>query len=217
VLFLALESPIDVAGDKYLFSFHMLQHLLLAMIVPPLLLLGLPDEWRAFYRIRVSPLAASVVFNLVLAIWHVPFLYEATLRNEPVHVLEHLTFLAVGVLFWWPLLVPEGRDGSMSVMGKIAYLGFAGVPPTILGLAFILSPTVIYPFYAAAPLPRVGGLSPLDDQQIGGLLMWVLGGLMLWIVMTVIWFRYSVWDQRGDAESAVPPEAYSPSSVSPKG
>src|SRR6266849_536758 len=98
-LFLALESPIDVGGDKYLFSLHMLQHLLLAMIVPPLLLLGLPEEWRAFTRIRVSPLAASLVFNLVLAVWHLPFLYEATLCNEPVHVLEHLTFLAAVVIY----------------------------------------------------------------------------------------------------------------------
>jgi putative membrane protein len=187
VLFLALESPIDVGGDKYLFSLHMLQHLLLAMIVPPLLLLGLPEEWRAFTRIRVSPLLASVVFNLVLATWHLPFLYEATLRNEPVHVLEHLTFLAVGVLFWWPLLVPDGRPGSMSVMGKIAYLGFAGVPPTILGLAFILSPVVIYPFYAAAP--RVMPLSPLEDQLIAGLVMFGLGNLIYFGAIWVIFFR----------------------------
>jgi putative membrane protein len=203
-LFIALESPIDVGGDKYLFSFHMLQHLLLAMIVPPLLLLGLPEEWRAgasphasgaggarrafeTFRIRVSPLAASVVFNLVLAIWHLPFLYEATLRNEPVHVLEHLTFLAAGVLFWWPLLVPDGRAGSMSVMGKIAYLGFAGVPPTILGLAFILSPVVIYPFYAAAP--RVMPLSPLEDQLVAGLIMFGLGNLIYFAAIWVIFFR----------------------------
>src|SRR5207245_2378575 len=86
-------------------------------------------------RFHVSPLAANVIFNLVLAVWHLPFLYEATLRNQPVHVLEHLSFIAVGVLFWWPILVPAGRPKSMSVIGKIAYLGFAGVPPTILGLA----------------------------------------------------------------------------------
>src|SRR3981081_2355572 len=66
-LFLALESPIDVGGDKFLFSFHMLQHLLLAMVVPPLLLLGLPEEWRAFSRLRVSPLAGSVVFTRAIA------------------------------------------------------------------------------------------------------------------------------------------------------
>jgi putative membrane protein len=185
-LFLALESPIDVGGDHYLFSLHMLQHLLLAMVVPPLLLLGLPERWRAFDRVKVSPLVANIVFNLVLAVWHLPFLYEATLRNEPVHVLEHLSFLAVGVLFWWPILVPAGRPGAMSVIGKIAYLGFAGVPPTILGLAFILSPTVFYPFYAAAP--RVTPLSPLDDQLVAGLVMFGLGNIIYFVAIWVIFF-----------------------------
>src|SRR2546421_6010465 len=185
-LFLALESPIDVGGDKYLFSFHMLQHLLLAMVVPPLLLLGLPEEWRAFDRIRISPLAASVAFNLVLATRHLPFLYEATLRNEPIHVLEHLTFLAAGLLFWWPIIVPSAARKAMSVIGKIAYLGFAGVPPTILGLAFILSPTVLYPFYAAAP--RVTPLSPFDDQLLAGLVMFGLGNIIYFIAIWIIFF-----------------------------
>ena len=194
-LFLALESPIDVGGDHYLFSLHMLQHLLLAMIVPPLLLLGLPEEWRAFNRIHVSPLAASVIFNLVLAVWHLPFLYEATLRNEPVHILEHLTFLAAGVLFWWPILVPSEQPHGMSVMGKIAYLGFAGVPPTILGLAFIVSPSVIYPFYAMAP--RVTPLSPLDDQLVAGLVMFGLGNLIYFAAIWVIFFRLD--DKRATA------------------
>jgi len=187
VLVLALESPIDVGGDNYLFSFHMLQHLLLAMIVPPLLLLGLPEAWRAFRRIRVPALAASIIFNVVLAVWHLPFLYEATLRDQPVHVLEHLSFLAAGVLFWWPILVPAGRAGAMSVIGKIAYLGFAGVPPTILGLAFILSPTVVYPFYGAAP--RVTPLSPLDDQLVAGLVMFGLGNLIYFAAIWIIFFR----------------------------
>ena len=186
VLFLALESPIDVGGDHYLFSLHMLQHLMLAMIAPPLLLLGLPDQWKAFDRIRVSPLAAIVVFNLVLAVWHLPFLYEATLRNEAVHVLEHLTFLAAGVLFWWPIVVPSDRAHAMSVVGKIAYLGFAGVPPTILGLAFIMSPMVIYPFYAAAP--RVAPLSPLDDQLAAGLVMFGLGNIIYFVAIWIIFF-----------------------------
>jgi putative membrane protein len=186
-LFLALSSPLDTGGDRYLFSLHMLQHLLLAMVVPPLLLLGLPESWRAFDRIRVSPLLANIGFNAVLAVWHLPFLYEATLRNEPLHVLEHLSFLAAGTLFWWPILVPAGRRGAMTVMGKIAYLGFAGVPPTILGLAFILAPTVIYPFYAAAP--RVTPLSPLDDQLVAGLVMFGLGNLIYFAAIWVIFFR----------------------------
>jgi len=186
-LFLALASPIDVAGDHYLFSMHMLQHLLLAMIVPPLLLLGLPDVFHAFDRVRVSPLLANIGFNVVLAVWHLPFLYEATLRNQPLHVLEHLSFLAAGVLFWWPIMVPAGRRFAMSAIGKIAYLGFAGVPPTILGLAFILSPVVIYPFYAAAP--RVTPLSPLGDQLLAGLIMFGLGNLIYFAAIWVIFFK----------------------------
>ena len=186
LLFLALESPIDVGGDHYLFSLHMLQHLLLAMVVPPLLLLGMPDAWRVADRVHVSPLAASILFNLVLAVWHLPFLYEATLRNEPIHVLEHLTFLAAGLLFWWPIVVSSAARKAMSVIGKIAYLGFAGVPPTILGLAFILSPSVLYPFYAAAP--RVTPLSPLDDQLLAGLVMFGLGNIIYFVAIWIIFF-----------------------------
>jgi putative membrane protein len=187
VMFLALSSPIDTGGDRYLFSLHMLQHLLLAMVVPPLLLLGLPESWRGFDRIRVSPLLANVGFNAVLAVWHLPVIYEATLRNEPLHVVEHVSFLTAGVLFWWPIMIPAARRHAMSVIGKIAYLGFAGVPPTILGLAFILSPVVMYPFYAAAP--RVTPLSPLDDQLIAGLTMFGLGNLIYFAAIWIIFFR----------------------------
>jgi putative membrane protein len=185
-LILALESPIDVGGDNYLFSLHMVQHLILAMIVPPLLLLGLPEEWLLLQRLRISPIAANIIFNLVLAVWHLPFLYEATLRNGPVHVAEHLTFLLAGLLFWWPILAPSARRRGLSVMGKIAYLGFAGVPPTILGIAFILSRNVLYPFYAAAP--RVTPLSPLDDQVAAGLVMFGLGNLIYFVAIAIIFF-----------------------------
>jgi len=186
-LFLAFESPIDVGGDHYLFSLHMLQHLLLAMVVPPLILLGLPERWLTLSRLSVSPLIASVIFNFVLAVWHLPFLYEATLRNEPIHVLEHLSFLAVGLLFWWPVLLPSNARGGISAMGKIAYLGFAGVPPTILGLLFILSPTVIYPFYAAAP--RVTPMSPLVDQLVAGLVMFALGNVIYFLAIWIVFFK----------------------------
>lgn len=199
LLFLALESPIDVGGDYYLFSLHMVQHLMLAMIVPPLLLLGLPEEWRALERVRISPLLANIGFNLVLAVWHLPFLYEATLRHEPVHVVEHLSFLVAGMLFWWPIIVPSTARTAMTVVGKIAYLAFAGVPPTILGLAFIMSPSVLYPFYGAAP--RVTPLSPLDDQQLAGLVMFGLGNIIYFIAISIIFF--SLDDKEATAGEAV--------------
>ena len=186
VLLLALESPIDVGGDRYLFSLHMLQHLLLSMAVPPLLLLGLPARWLAWNRFRVHPIVASLVFNGVLVTWHLPFLYQATLTNEGIHVLEHLSFLATGVLFWWPIIAPAKAPFGLSPIGKIAYLGFAGIPPTILGIAFILSPSVLYPFYAAAP--RISGLGPLEDQQLAGLVMFGLGNLIYFAATAVLFF-----------------------------
>ncbi len=204
-LFLALESPIDVGGDYYLFSLHMLQHIILAMIVPPLLLLGLPERWLAIRRLQVSPLAANIGFNLVLAVWHLPFLYEATLHNELLHVGEHLTFLAAGTVFWWPIVAAPRTGRGMSTIGKIAYLGFAGVPPTILGLAFILSPNVIYPFYAAAP--RVTGLSPIDDQLIAGLVMFGLGNIIYFVAISIIFFGLD--DKRATAGEVDPPDSLS--------
>jgi cytochrome c oxidase assembly factor CtaG len=116
-------------------------------------------------------------------------------------VFEHISFLVAGVLFWWPIMVPAGRQFAMSTIGKIAYLGFAGVPPTILGLAFILSPVVIYPFYAAAP--RVTPLSPLDDQLVAGLIMFGLGNLIYFAAIWVIFFRLDDKEATAGERSAV--------------
>jgi len=227
VLFLALNGPLHNLSDTYLFSAHMGQHLLLTLVFPPLLLYGTPahvlrpllrPRWlMAIARVVTRPLAAAIVFTTPIVIWHVPTLYEAALRHHNLHILQHLVFLATAVIMWWPVLSPVPELPRIPHLVQMLYLFLLGIPMSVTGALITLSDSVLYPFYAAAPPPRVGGLSPLDDQQIGGLLMWVLGGLMLWIVMTVIWFRYSVWDQRGDAETAVPDEAYSPSSVSPKG
>ena len=225
VLFLALNGPLHNLSDTYLFSAHMAQHLLLTLVFPPLLLYGTP-AWvvRLFLRPRwampiarvvTRPLAAAIIFTAPIVIWHVPALYEAALRHHGLHIVQHLVFLTTAVIMWWPVLSPLPELPRAQHLVQLLYLFLLGIPMSVTGALITLSDSVLYPFYATAP--RVGGLSPLDDQQIGGLLMWVLGGLMLWIVMTVVWFRYSVWDQRGDAETKVPEEAYSPSSVSPRG
>jgi putative membrane protein len=216
VLFLALNGPLHNLSDTYLFSAHMAQHLLLTLVFPPLLLYGCPGQvvrpllrprWvMAVGRVVTRPLAAASLFTAPIVIWHVPALYEAALRNHNLHILQHLVFLTTAVIMWWPVLSPVPELPRIPHLLQMLYLFLLGIPMSVTGALITLSHSVLYPFYAAAP--RVGGLSPLDDQQIGGLLMWVLGGLMLWIVMTVIWFRYSVWDQRSDAETRVPDEAY---------
>ena len=216
VLFLALNGPVHNLSDTYLFSAHMAQHLLLTLVFPPLLLYGCPaavvrpllhPRWvMAVGRVVTRPLLAASLFTAPIVIWHVPALYEAALRNHNLHIIQHLVFLTTAVLMWWPVLSPVPELPRVPHLLQMLYLFLLGIPMSVTGALITLSDSVLYPFYAAAP--RVGGLSPLDDQQIGGLLMWVLGGLMLWIVMTVIWFRWSVWESRRDAEGGVPPEAY---------
>jgi len=216
VLFLALNGPLHNLSDSYLFSAHMAQHLLLTLVFPPLLLYGTPawvvrpllrPRWiMAVARVATRPLMAAIIFSAPIVIWHVPVLYEAALRHHNLHIVQHLVFLSTAVIMWWPVLSPSPELPRAQHLVQLLYLFLLGIPMSVTGALITLSDSVLYPFYATAP--RVGGLSPLDDQQIGGLLMWVLGGLMLWIVMTVIWFRWSFWDARGDAERAVPLDAY---------
>src|SRR5260370_16115025 len=158
----------------------------------------------AVARVVTRPLAGAIIFTGPIVIWHVPALYEAALRHHNLHIVQHLVFLTTAVIMWWPVLSPVPELPRAQHLAQMLYLFLLGIPMSVTGALITLSGSVLYPFYAAAPVPRVGGLSPLDDQQIGGLLMWVLGGLLLWIGMTAIWFRYAVWDQRSYAEKEVP-------------
>jgi putative membrane protein len=107
---------------------------------------------------------------------------------------------------WWPILSPVPELPRIPYPGQMLYLFLLGLPMSLTGALITLSDGVLYPFYAAAP--RVWGLDALADQQIGGLLMWVPGALALWGAMTVVWFRWSAWEARGEAERAVPLAAY---------
>ncbi len=195
-LFVALQSPIDVGGDRYLFSLHMLQHVVLAMVAPPLLLLGaaslLPSRTGRVLGPLVNPWVAGILFNAVLLAWHWPSLYDATLRFGPLHVFEHLTFFLTGLCFWWPVVAPA-RDPAMGrglgSLAKIGYLVFTNIPPTVLGLLLTLAPAASYSFYAQAP--RLWGLSPVEDQQLAGLIMFGGGGAIYVIAMAVLFLAFS--------------------------
>lgn len=225
VLFLALNGPLHNLSDEYLFSAHMAQHLVLTLVFPPLLLYGTPAAvvrtllrrgWvGALGRFLTRPLIAAALFTAPIVLWHNPPFYDAALRDHNLHVLQHLVFLTTAVLMWWPVLSPVPELPRLSYPGQMVYLFLLGIPMSVTGALITLADRALYPFYAAAP--RVWGLTPLADQQIGGLLMWVLGSFVLWGAMTVIWFRWSVWSDRGAEDQAVPLEAYSPSEVSPRG
>lgn len=149
VLFVALVSPLHELGDDYLFSAHMVQHLLLTLVVPPLLLLGTPG-WllRPFLlspkvyraaRLVTLPVIAFILFNTVFVIWHVPALYDLALRERGIHILEHLMFIGAGVIVWWPILSPLPELPRASYMMQMLYLFVQPTVPSVLGAMITFS------------------------------------------------------------------------------
>ena len=216
VLGVALNGPLHNLSDGYLFSAHMVQHLALTLVFPPLLLYGTPawvvrpllgSAWVLRVARRATrPLVAGVLFSAPITLWHVPQFYEAALEHHPLHIVQHLVFMATAVIMWWPILSPVPELPRASYPTQLIYLFALGLPMSLAGALITLSERVLYPFYAAAP--RVWGLTPLADQQLGGLLMWVVGTIYLWVAASVVWFRWSAREETGDVERAVPLEAY---------
>ena len=209
VMLLALISPLDVLADDYLFSAHMLQHMLLVLAVPPLLILAVPRQLaRSVVRVHAlgaieralrNPPVAWTLGMVALWIWHLPRLYDATLASEALHIFEHLTFLVTATIFWWPILSPL-EDSRMSHGAAFAYLGAAMLSTTVLGILITFAPVGVYAAYLHPhdglgildALRHSWGLSTEADQQLGGLLMWVPGGLVyLCAIMAVLarWYR----------------------------
>jgi putative membrane protein len=193
-LVVALVSPLDALGVQ-LFSAHMVQHELLMIVAAPLLVLGrpisawawaLPPRWaaglgratrrravRVAWRTISTPLPAWTLHALALWLWHVPAAFDAALRSPELHVWQHLSFLVSALLFWWPALGPAGRERLGS---GLIYLFTTMVHTAALGALLTLSPLPWYAGYAATT-GRLG-VDALEDQQLGGLVMWVPAGLV---------------------------------------
>jgi putative membrane protein len=195
----ALNGPLHHLSDEYLFSAHMVQHLLLTLLVPPLFLAGVPGwvvnhvtgERRVFAvaRLLTRPLIAFAVPNAVLAAWHFPGPYGTALENHNVHIGMHVTMMVTAGMLWWPVLSPTERLPRLSRPLQLLYLFALGLPMSLIGALITLADHPLYEFYVSAP--RLFGLDPLEDQRIGGLIMWVPGMLVFWSAMTVVWFRWS--------------------------
>lgn len=209
-LYVAISSPLHELSDDFLFSAHMVQHLLLMMAVPPLLIVGTPgwllrpllrhDIVARTARFVTSPIAAFILFSSVFSLWHFPPLYDATLRHHYLHVLEHLLFISTAVIMWWPVLgrLPELPRPSYPV--QMIYLFFLSLPPGFVGAAITFSGEVKYTWYAE--VPRLWGLSALVDQQIGGLIMKLLGAAVFLVAMGVVFF---IWYNREGADTRAQP------------
>jgi len=213
IIFFSLNGPLHEWADGYLFSAHMVQHLLLMLIMPPFLLWGLPT-WvirRALQvrwilrvgRVLTHPVVAFVAYNVVFIFWHLPDMYNWALMDHTVHIVQHLTFMAVAVMMWWPIVNPveelQRIPNGPLLMGWIFLFG---IPGTIVSALITLSDEVLYTWYAAAP--RITGLSVLDDQRLGGLIMWIPGMLIFWVAITAVFFRWTSYEYRSWKED---PEA----------
>jgi putative membrane protein len=210
VMFIALASPLDTLADTYLFTAHMVQHLLLTLLAAPLLLGGTPGwllrqalestHLTDFIRWARHPLVAFFGFNVVFSLAHVPAFYELTLANEPLHALEHLVFVGTAMLMWMPVLSPVPDIAApYPALGQVLYLFLQTVPASLVGALLSATASPYYPTYVLAP--RISSLSPLDDQQLGGLIMWVGSGFYFLIATGVVFF---LWASREEAANRRP-------------
>lgn len=195
---IALLSPLDELGGQYLFSAHMLQHILIGDLAPLLIILGLsrvilrPATRRLAALERAigpfaNPFVGLVLWLVLLYVWHVPTLYDAALGSPFVHALEHISFLVAGFLLWWPLIQPVPMRRSMKGLTQFTYVIAAKVGFAALGVFFIWSSGVIYDFYAEAP--RIMDISALDDQKAGGALMMAEQSIVLFAAFFVLFVR----------------------------
>ena len=206
VMFLSLNGWLHDLSDAYLFSAHMLQHLMLALVVAPFMIMGTPGELlrpilalpgvMPVARWVTAPSRCFAIFTVIVSGWHLPPLYNYALLHHPVHIVQHLMFLAASVLMWWPVLSPLPELPRLSYPGQILYLFLLSIPMAIVSVYISYADTVLYPLYASAP--RIWGISPMSDQMIGGLIMWIPGGLFFYTIISVIFFK---WQQRDGVET----------------
>lgn len=196
----ALITPIADLSDYYLFSAHMVEHLLVTMIMPPLFLIGIPGwlirppfrRWPVLLRIgRVvtNPIVAFAIFNVTFIGYHAPRLYNISLASQYAHAFFHIIFMVTAILTWWPVLSPLPELPALSPPAQMVYLFAQTLPSLVLGALLTFTGRPLYDWYATAP--RVWTfLTPMVDQQLGGLIMWVIGGTFLLAVFAFVFLRW---------------------------
>jgi cytochrome c oxidase assembly factor CtaG len=197
--FFAVASPVATVAIHYLVSAHLLQNVVLAEWTPALVVLGLGpwvSSWVAHHRVTrtlTRPLVTLPLWLLTYALWHVPFAYEAALEDRLVLDLEHASYLVAGFLLWWPVFQDE--PWHLPAGGKAAYLFAAFVLASPLGLILALLPSPLYDTYVEAP--RLWGIAPLEDQQIGGTLMAVSEAIVFFGLLAFFFVRFMAEEEAG--------------------
>ncbi len=218
LMLLTLIGPLDFLGDGYLFSAHMLEHILLELAVPPLLLLGIPSgPVRSLLSVSMAakaeqflrrPAVALLLAVGTLWLWHLPALYNAALDSEGIHAVQHLSMLVTGTVFWWPVFTPLPEHRISPVAGFI-YIFLAASANMILGILLTFSPLGYYPTYMRSTdgtgifhfIRTVWELDPQSDLNLGGMFMWIVGGLLYFTAMITVFSRlFQNPDEQGEDE-----------------
>ncbi|MEX0833702.1 MAG: cytochrome c oxidase assembly protein [Actinomycetota bacterium] len=210
-LFLAAEWPIHDLAEGYLYSVHMVQHLLLTLVAAPLILAGTP-AWmvrplirnrsvKRVMRFLTRPLVALVAFNGVLLASHWPEVVELTVRSHPAHFLAHVVLLGSAVLMWWPVFSPLPELPGISPPGQMLYLFLQSLAPTIPASFLTFGSSPLYKIYET--FPQIWGISAISDQRMAGLIMKIAGGLILWGVITAVFFRWYNEERRAEGWDAL--------------
>jgi cytochrome c oxidase assembly factor CtaG len=207
VMLFALISPVDLIGDEYLFSAHMIQHLLLVLIMPPLLISGITPRFArslvkhptlgAIERFLGNAIVAWTLGIGMLALWHAPILFDAALDNEYIHILEHLCFMVSATIFWWPIFAPLVECRLSPLWAQLYLLGGA-IANSLIGIWLTFAPAGVYAPYLNPDdslhllelLRSRWGITTAVDQEVGGLLMWVGGAFVFVSVMAAAIVRW---------------------------
>ncbi|MEE8331987.1 MAG: cytochrome c oxidase assembly protein [Acidimicrobiia bacterium] len=194
--------PVHDIGSESLFMFHMTEHMVLALGVPPLLLLGTP-WWllRALVapilpliRFATRPLVALVAFNVTLAALHAPGVVELMVTNSLFHFAAHSILLVTAVQMWWPVVGPIPDTPRLEPFPRMGYLFLQSLVPTVPASFLTLSEKPLYKIYET--LPRLWDISPLTDQTVAGLIMKLGGGAVLWTAIAITFFSWVADDER---------------------
>ena len=207
---LALAPPLDDWADHYLLTAHMFQHIVIMFVVAPLWLIGTP-AWllapvlskRSVARIGyllTRPMPAFLLANLIVTVWHLPEPYDAALRHEPLHIIQHLSFLGAALLAWWPVLGPWPAWPRLAPPLQCLYLFLQTIPGGIIGAFVTLAAPGVYGFYDN--VPRLWGIDLATDQELAGLMMWVGTGLIYLLWITVIFFQWASREEAKDLPAA---------------
>jgi putative membrane protein len=210
-LWLSVDWPMDELADHYLFTAHMVQHLVIAFVGPPLLLLGMP-VWllrRLFsprpvfkaVRVLTRPVTGFLAFNAMIVVLHWPALMNETLESPPVHFGVHLGVLLTALMMWWPVIDPLPELSRLSEPAKMFYLFLQSIIPTVPASFLTFANNPIYTFYES--VPRLWGISVVTDQMIAGLIMKIGGGFLLWGIITVMFFRWHAREEAGNVVEQV--------------